>query len=115
MSKQDIRLFLGDILDAVGKVEKYIKGMSFEDFVQNDMAVDAVVQNLEIIGEASGHIPEDIRSKYPEIPWKRVVGFRNIVIHGYFDVDLEIVWTIATNRLQEVKHGIRRMLEELEG
>ncbi len=88
--------------------------MSFEEFVKNDMVIDAVLRNLEIIGEASRNIPEDIRSKYKRIPWKRVIGFRNIVIHGYFGVDLEIVWTIITRHLKELKPEIERMLKELE-
>ena len=71
--------------------------------MKNEMVVDAVIRNLEIVGEAARNIPEEGRSKYSDIPWKRVVGFRNIVIHGYFDVDLEIVWVIAKERLPELK------------
>jgi len=103
MSKRDLRLFLMEILEAIEKIERYIDSLSFEDFVKNEMVVDAVIRNLEIVGEAARNIPEEVRSKYSDIPWKRVVGFRNIVIHGYFDVDLEIVWVIAKERLPELK------------
>ena len=81
MSKRDVRLFLYDILECIEKIEKYTKDMDFDDFVKNDLVVDAVIRNLEIIGEAVKNIPEDFRSKYPDIPWKKIVGFRNIVIH----------------------------------
>ena len=114
MSKRDLRLFLMEILEAIEKIERYIDSLSFEDFVKNEMVVDAVIRNLEIVGEAARNIPEEVRSKYSNIPWKRVVGFRNIVIHGYFDVDLEIVWVIAKERLPELKPQIKRMLMEFE-
>lgn len=114
MSKRDLRLFLYDILEAIEKVERYVAGLSFEQFEANEMVVDAVVRNLEIIGEAARYIPADVRDQYPAIEWSRVVGFRNIVIHTYFAVDVEIVWTIATQRLAELKSVIQLMLEDLE-
>lgn len=114
MSKRDIRLFVKDILDCIDKIERYIKGMTFKEFLNNDMVVDAVIRNLEIIGEASKNIPELVRLQYGEIPWKRIIGFRNIAIHKYFSVDLEIIWTIAKNQLAETKPKIRQMFNEIE-
>lgn len=90
------------------------KDLSFEDFAQNTLIVDAVIRNLEVIGEASKNIPEDHRTRYNTIPWKRVTGFRNIAIHAYFDVDIQIVWTIATQGLLEIKTPIMNMLKDLE-
>lgn len=78
------------------------------------MAVDAVVRNLEVIGEAARYIPENLRNKYTGVDWRRVVGFRNIVIHKYFDVDLEIAWVIATKQLQDLKKILQTMLKDLE-
>jgi uncharacterized protein with HEPN domain len=114
MSKRDVRLFLTDMLEAIEKIERYITGLTFEQFEGSDMVVDAVVRNLEIIGEAARQIPPDLRDQYPEIDWTRVVGFRNIVIHEYFDVDVEIVWTIATQRLSELKAVLRRMFHDID-
>jgi uncharacterized protein with HEPN domain len=114
MSKRDVRLLLYDILECIEKIEKYTKDMNFEDFVKNDLVADAVIRNLEIIGEAVKNIPEDIRSKYPDIPWKKIVGFRNIVIHGYFGVDLNIVWTVVRKHLKELKPKIESILKEIE-
>ena len=79
-----------------------------------DMVLDAVVRNLEIIGEAARHLPETLRLRYHEIDWRRVVGFRNIVIHEYFDVDPEIVWTIATKHLPVLKKVLEQMKSDLE-
>ena len=114
MSKRNVRLFLEDILGAIDKIERYIAGISFEEYEQNEMIVDAVTRNLEIIGEASKSIPQDIRVNYSAIDWKRVAGFRDIAIHKYFDVDVSIVWTIATQRLQELKSVVRQMLDDAE-
>ena len=112
MSKREVRLFLSEMLESVEKIERYTAGLSFEDFERQEMVVDAVVRNLEIIGEAAKHIPDNLREQYQTLEWSRVVGFRNIVIHEYFDVDLEIIWTIATQRLPDLKVVLQQMLSE---
>jgi uncharacterized protein with HEPN domain len=112
MPKRDVRLLLADMLDAIAKVDRYAAGLSFETFEQNDLVVDGVVRNLEIIGEAARQLPHELRQRYPAVDWARVVGFRNIVIHAYFDVDVEIVWTIATQRLPELKAVLQQMLKD---
>jgi len=103
MKERSYRMFAEDILEAMDKIERYTRGLTYETFVKNEMVVDAVMRNLEIIGEASRNIPEDIRGKYPDIPWKRMVGLRNIAIHKYFGVDLGIVWEIITRNLPETR------------
>jgi len=111
MKKRSHRIFVEDILESMDKIERYIKGLSYEEFLDDEMVVDAVIRNLEIIGEASGNIHEDVRGKYPEIPWKRMVGLRNIAIHEYFGVDLSIIWEIITKNLPETKPMIAEMLK----
>lgn len=115
MSKRDVRLFLNDILDAIDKIERYTAGLSFKAFAQNDLVVDAVVRNLEVIGEAAKNISPEMRAKYSAVDWKKVAGFRDVAIHAYFDVDLTIVWTIATERLADLKALIAQVLKDLEG
>ncbi len=89
MSKRNPKLFVHDMLEAIEKIEKYTESINDpEEFKRKDIVVDAVLRNLEIIGEAAKNIPEEIRNKYPEILWNRVIGLRNVVIHGYFIVDL---------------------------
>ena len=112
MSKRDPRLFMTDVLDAIEKIERYTSGLTFDQFEANEMVLDAVVRNLEIVGEATRYIPATLRERYTQIEWSRVVGFRNIVIHAYFAVDVEIVWTIATQRLSELKAVLTEMLED---
>ncbi|MCD6384659.1 DUF86 domain-containing protein [Candidatus Sumerlaeota bacterium] len=111
MTKRSYRMFVEDVLDAMEKIERYIKGLSYETFTKSEMIVDAVIRNLEIIGEASRNLPENVRRKYPDIPWKRIIGLRNIVIHEYFGIDLSIIWEIITRNLPETKPLITEMLK----
>lgn len=113
MSKRDPKLFIQDMIEAIEKIERYTSSMeTLEDFVENEIVVDAVLRNLEIIGEAAKYIPEDLRSKYSEIPWKRVVGLRNVVIHSYFAVDLEVIWVIVKKQLPQLKEILLKMMRE---
>ena len=113
MSKRDYLLFFHDILESIERIEEYTKEYDFKSFTQDRKTVDAVLRNLEIIGEAAKHIPEDIRMQHPEIPWKRVIGLRNVVIHHYFGVDLSIVWVIIKKQLPELKKAVISLLGEL--
>ena len=102
MSKRDYRLYLKDILDAIAKIENYTKDLSFKEFSKNNLVVDAVVRNFEIVGEASKNIPEELKSQYPDIPWKEMAGMRDKMIHEYFGIDLEIVWKTVKVRLPQL-------------
>lgn len=113
MRRKNHKLFIEDILGAVDKIERYIEDLSYEKFLKNDMVVDAVVRNLEVIGEAAKNIPEDTKKQYPDIPWKRIIGLRNIAVHEYFGIDLSIVWEIITSNLPETKPKILTMLKNL--
>lgn len=95
------------------KIERYIKSLSYDEFTQNEIVIDAVIRNLEVIGEASTNIPEDVRKKYPAVPWKRMIGLRNIMIHGYFGIDLGIIWEIITRNLPETKPLVKNMSKEI--
>ena len=112
--KRTYKMYIEDILESMDKIERYINSLTYETFEKNDLVVDAVIRNIEIIGEASKNIPENVRGEYPEIPWKRIVGLRNIAIHEYFGVDLTIIWEIITKNLPETRSKIELMLESLE-
>lgn len=114
MIKRTYRLYLNDIIQAMNKIEKYSQSLDYDSFVNNDMVVDAVLRNIEVIGEAATQIPENIKQKYFHIPWKRIIGLRNIVIHEYFGVDLDNIWKIVTENIPETKPQILKMFEELD-
>jgi len=113
MKRNSYQLFLEDILEAMNKIERFIKGLTRDQFEKNEVVIDAVIRNIEIIGEAAKNIPEDIRAKNPAIPWNRMIGLRNIAIHEYFGVDLNIIWEIITKNLPETKPKIEAMLKDL--
>jgi uncharacterized protein with HEPN domain len=112
---RDSEAYLEDILEAIGKVEDYIRGARFEQLASDGKTVDAVVRNLEIIGEAARQPPEAFRKAHPEVRWRRVVGLRDILIHAYFGVDLQIVWDIVQNKLPDLRRKIDAMLRDRGG
>jgi uncharacterized protein with HEPN domain len=111
MSKREYQLYLQDILDCIDKIETYTTGMSFEAFDKDAKTIDAVVRNIEIIGEAARNIPKDLVTQTPEIPWRRMSDTRNRVLHEYFGVDTKILWQTITEDLPPLKEQIKHLLE----
>ncbi len=111
MSKRDSTLFLYDILECIEKIERYVSDMTYEDFEKDERTIDAVLRNLEVIGEAARNIPLEIRNRYYDIPWRKIVALRNVVIHQYFGVDLENIWEIMTKDLPDLKEKVKNILE----
>ena len=115
MSERDHRLFLQDILDSIEKIETYTKDIDFKGFRNNPMIIDAVIRNLEIIGEAASKIPGKIIKKYPAVPWSKMKAIRNKVIHEYFGVDFNITWKTVKKSLPALKVDIIVALEQEKG
>jgi uncharacterized protein with HEPN domain len=109
---RDYKLYLHDIKEAVEKIETFTKGFSFEEFTEDTKTVDAVIRNLEILGEAAKHIPKRVKEKYPDIDWKAIAGMRNILAHEYFGVRIGIIWKTVRERLPQLRHKIEEILEE---
>ena len=84
----------------------YTKDLSFEGFCHNDMAVDAVIKNFEVIGEATNNVPNKVCEKYPDVEWKEAIGFRNVLAHDYFGIDIEAVWDTIKNNITPFKEHI---------
>jgi uncharacterized protein with HEPN domain len=110
MSKRGAELYLEDIKNSIEKIEGYVAEIDFEKFSKDEKTIDAVIRNLEIIGEAVNNLPEEIKSQNPEIPWKEAVGMRNKVAHEYFGVDDEILWKTVTEDLPIFKEQISKLL-----
>jgi len=115
MSKRDWRLFIVDISECIEKIEGYISGMTYDEYMKDSKTKDAIVRNLEIIGEAAKKIPDHIQERYKEIPWPQIVGMRNRLIHGYFVIDYDIVWNIVKDEMPDLKDKIKKIIEEVEG
>jgi len=92
---RDMRLYIEDILDSIAKIEQYTKDINEQKFLTNTQVQDSVLRRLEIIGEAVKSIPNTLRDKYPQIPWKRIAGLRDVLIHEYFGVNLRRAWKLA--------------------
>ena len=85
--------------------------MKFEDFSKNQMIMDATIRNFEIVGEAAKHIPETITTKYPNIPWQKMYGLRNLISHVYFGIDIEMIWEIITAELPQNLEDLAHLIE----
>ncbi len=111
---KDQNLYLINIIECIERIESYTKD-GRKAFMQNTMAQDAVVRNFEIIGEASKQISEHIKKKHPEVPWKHITGFRNILIHEYLKVDLNEVWSNVEKEMPVLKQQIEIILSNRKG
>lgn len=107
---RDVSLYLQDMLDAMLAIESFIKGTSLEEFKDDDKTSSAVVRKLEIIGEAAKQITEDIRNKYPQLPWKEMAGMRDRLIHFYFGIKYDLVWHTIKDVIPAVKPVIIEIL-----
>jgi uncharacterized protein with HEPN domain len=114
MTKRELDDFLQDILEAIGAVERFLAGVSFEEFVQNEEKIFAVEKAMEIIGEAVKNLPDSLRSQYPEIPWKNIAGMRDKLVHEYWGTDVNILWRTAQQRVPELKGQVIRIRAELQ-
>jgi uncharacterized protein with HEPN domain len=107
---RDYRLYLDDIQASVEKILKFTQGLSFDEFSADNKTFDAVVLNLQIIGEATKHIPDSVKEKYPDVDWRRIAGLRDVIAHGYFGLNEHILWDLVQNRVPQLQEQVRHIL-----
>ena len=111
---RNIKIYLKDIIVAIEAIEKFVKDLDFAEIKNNDLISSEVIRKFELIGEAAKNIPKEITEKYPEIPWKVLVAFRDKLIHFYFGIKYDIVWETIKSKLPELKENIKRIMEGFE-
>lgn len=109
---RDYKVFLEDVLEAIANVAEFVGTMTLDEFRSDKKTLHAVVRNLEVIGEAIKQVPTEVRELHPQIPWQRIAGLRDILIHHYFEIDIDIVWDIVQNKLPELKLQIETVLRD---
>ena len=111
--KRDYQLFIKDALEAMEAIENFVEGMTFDELTQDDKTSSAVIRKFEIIGEATKHFPEQLKEKYPEVPWKNMAGMRDRLIHAYFGIDYQLVWDTIKNEIPKIKEIFTNILKDL--
>ena len=106
--------FLRDILDSINKIDSFIEVFEFDEFAEDNKTVYAVIRAIEIIGEATKNLPESLKKEHSEVPWRKMTGARDKMIHGYFGVDLEVIWSTIKEDIPSVKPLIEKILGEIE-
>jgi uncharacterized protein with HEPN domain len=112
MKRRDFRDYLQDILVAIDDVENFVDDLTYDKFIKDRKTLNAVVRSIEIIGEAAKNIPEPIKAKYKELPWKQMAGMRDKLIHAYFGMDTETIWKAAKTNIPALKATIQKIQKE---
>ncbi len=115
MSKRSGIDLLDDILICMEKIQLYLKGLTYDQFSNDSKTQDAIIRNIEIIGEATRHLSDTIKLRHDHIPWKEIAGTRDRLIHGYFGVNIDIIWEIATIDIPKLKAQIEEIKNEYSG
>lgn len=114
MSDRNQKLYLADIVESIEAIESFVAGMDVETFAADRKTFAATVRELEIIGEAVRNISDDIKVRYPDVLWREIRSFRNMITHEYFGIDVKIVWDVVQNELVSLKQQVKQIRSELE-
>ncbi|MBE9194422.1 DUF86 domain-containing protein [Synechocystis sp. LEGE 06083] len=106
------QLYLEDILHSSKKILRYLENTNYDAFFQDEMKFDAVMRNLQIIGEAVKKIPPEIQERYPLVEWRKIAGLRDIIVHAYFGLEDEIIWDVITNKVPSLKIQVEAILQQ---
>lgn len=114
-AKPDDQERLRHIIDAIDRIKRFTKGMSYQSFSEDEVTQFAIIKNFEIIGEASYHLTDELRNANPEVEWRKIMAFRHILVHDYYKINLEIVWKAKENKLDELSGQIKNIMEKNNG
>jgi len=112
MSKRNPDVYLQDIMESIEHIEEYLDGIDENEFYQNSEKQDAVLRRLEIIGEAVKHISDEVRAEYEKVPWRKIAGMRDIIIHEYFGITLSMIWVVTQRDLLDLKSRIQKIIKD---
>lgn len=108
---REYSLYLSDILEALGHIQEYIKGMTYKEFVQSKITIDAVIRNLEVIREAADKLPSDVRNRAPDIEWRKIMAMRTILTHEYFGASTQIVWDVIQDKIEQIGIFCQKLMD----
>ena len=109
---RSLRLYFEDILRSCNKILRYVQGLNYEEFINDELRLDAVLRNLQIMGEAAKQVPQEIRDIYPAVEWRKIAGLRDILAHAYFSLELETIWDIIQNKVPHLRTQIQEILQQ---
>ena len=109
---RDLEVYLKDIAESLGIIKEYVKDIQEKDFLNNQQLQDAVIRRFEIVGEATKQIPDSFRDEYPEIPWRKMAGLRDVLIHNYFGVSIGRIWKMIKNELDQTEEYISDIIDQ---
>jgi uncharacterized protein with HEPN domain len=111
--KKDPEVFIEHILESIELIENYTANKTISDFIESVQLQDSIIRRIEIIGEAVKNLPAEVKSNYPDVPWKKIAGMRDVLIHEYFGIDLELTWQVVQKDIPDLKRENLKIKQDL--